>query len=87
MIYHNRILRPSYYVKSIIKDNDYFDHCYDCTYFSYIVKNYIKHFSQFSPFKTNDVYEIMRKIVENIRESTDKDTIKLTNNMIRKNIK
>ena len=49
--YFNRIIRPGYYNKSIIPENDYFDHCYDCTYFSYIIKNYLDKFSKYyNPF-------------------------------------
>jgi len=84
-IYFNRILRPSYYKKSIIQNNNYFDHCYDCTYFSYLIKNYLNKFTLFNPFKTNNILEIMKIITKRILLiSTDK--ISLYNSTIRKNI-
>jgi len=61
-LYFNRILRPSYYRKAIIKNNNYFDHCYDCTYYSYLIKNYLNKFKSFNPFKTNDILSIMKNI-------------------------
>jgi hypothetical protein len=83
--YFNRVLRPSYYNKSIIQDNDYFDHCYDCTHFSYLIRNYINHFTEFNPFKTDNIYEIMREITDTIAKLTI-DKIKICNKMIRNNI-
>ena len=85
MIYHNRILRPSYYVKSIIKDNNYFDHCYDCTYFSYLIKNYINKFKEFSPFKTDNIYNIMKIITDDISK-LHLDKIKADNANIKRNL-
>lgn len=83
--YFNRILRPSYYKKQIIDENDYFDHCYDCTYFSYLIQNYLNKFQDFSPFKTTDIYKIMRHITTFIIQLTN-DKIKQQNNYVRKNI-
>jgi hypothetical protein len=50
MFYFNRVIRPSYH-KSSIKENNMFDHCYDCVYFGYMIKNYI---SKFKIFKKNN---------------------------------
>lgn len=83
--YFNRVLRPSYYNKSIIKDNEYFDHCYDCTYYSYLIRNYLDNFKDFNPFKTVDIYEIMKQITDTISKLTI-DKIKIYNKMIRNNI-
>ena len=83
--YFNRVLRPSFYNKSIIKNNDYFDHCYDCTYYSYLIRNYIDNFKEFNPFKTEDIYEIMKQITDTIAKMTI-DKIKIYNKMIRNNI-
>ena len=83
--YFNRVLRPSYYKKSIIKDNNYFDHCYDCTYFSYLIRNYTDNFKEFNPFKTEDVEKIMRQITNTISKRTV-DRIEMYNKMIRTNI-
>lgn len=47
LFYFNRILRPSYY-KSIIKKHEYLDNCWDCVYFSYLIKTYL------SVFDTNN---------------------------------
>ena len=71
LYYFNRILRPSYYVKSIINNFNYFDHCYDCTYFSYLVKNYLIHFPNFNPFNSTDVFDIMKKITNYISKYTN----------------
>ena len=69
MMYFNRVIRPSFYVKSIIKDNTYFDHCYDCTYFSYLIQNYLKHINNNVSFiKSNDVYDIMKYIIVYIQK-------------------
>jgi hypothetical protein len=83
--YFNRILRPSYYKKQIIPDSEYFDHCYDCTHFSYLIQNYLNKFKTFNPFKTNDVYEIMKNITNYIIRLT-KDKIKQQNDYVHKNI-
>ena len=83
--YFNRVLRPSFYNKSIIKNNDYFDHCYDCTYYSYLIRNYIDNFKEFNPFKTEDIYEIMKQVTDTIAKMTI-DKIKIYNKMIRNNI-
>ena len=85
--YFNRILRPSYYTEQIIKDNNYFDHCYDCTYFSYLIKEYLDKFNKFSKkmFKTNDVLSAMFKIKSKLNELSV-DRIKFINEQIRSNI-
>ena len=84
--YFNRILRPSYYRKALIKTNDYFDHCYDCTYFSYLVQNYLNRIGDNDNiFNTTDVYKIMREITETIAKLS-RDRIADGNNTIRNNI-
>lgn len=82
--YFNRILRPSYYTQSLIETNDYFDHCYDCTYFSHLIKNYKSKFPN-NIFKDNTILETMNKIKERLLHST-MDRIKLSNEHIRHNI-
>jgi predicted RNA methylase len=52
------VLRSSYYIKQIIDDNKIFDHCYDCTYFSYLIKNYLNKF-KYNYQKTDDLLKIM----------------------------
>ena len=66
--YFNRVLRPSYYTEQIIKDNNYFDHCYDCTFFSYIMKEYLDKFDKFSKkiFKSDDVLSAMYVIKDKL---------------------
>jgi hypothetical protein len=83
--YFNRILRPSYYKKAIIPNNKYFDHCYDCTYFSYLISNYLKKFNKFNPFGTTVVFDIMRKITNIITKLTV-DRIWQQNKLIRNNL-
>jgi len=85
LLYFNRVIRPSYHKKSIIHDNSYFDHCYDCTYFSYIIKNYISKFHNFNPFNTNDVFKIMKIITNKISKYTQ-DKIYVHNKHFRNNI-
>jgi hypothetical protein len=86
--YFNRVLRPSYYVEQIIKDNNYFDHCYDCTYFSYLMKEYLDKFKDFSKnvFKSDDVLSAMYVIKDKLVE-LGTDRIKIINDQIRSNIK
>jgi hypothetical protein len=87
LLYFNRVIRPSYYVKSIIKDNDYFDHCYDCTYFSYLIKNYLKHVNKYAPFiENNDIYYIMKYITNYIINIPHKDTLLFHNTNLRKHL-
>ena len=91
LLYFNRIIRPSYH-KSLIKDNNLFDHCYDCTYFGYIIKNYLEKFSDFNPFKTEenkketDISNIMLYIVKYLSKYSQ-NKIEKHNNYIRNNIK
>ena len=87
LYYFNRIIRPSFYKKSIIKDspNNYFDHCYDCTYFSYLIKNYLNHFPNFNPFNSNNVFDIMKKITNYISKYTN-NRIANMNSYIRNNM-
>ena len=91
LLYFNRIIRPSYH-KSLIKDNNLFDHCYDCVYFGYIIKNYIEKFVDFNPFKTNenkketDILNIMTNITDYISKYS-RNKIKMHNKYIRNNIK
>jgi hypothetical protein len=85
MLYFNRVIRPSFHVKSIIKNNNYFDHCYDCTYFSYVIKNYISKFPTFNPFDTTDILNIMKIITSKIKKYTQ-DKIYVYNKYIRNNI-
>ena len=83
--YFNRVLRPGYYTKSIIHDDsNYFDHCYDCTYFSYLMKNYIDKFGKQSPFKSKDILKIMKEITNKIAGMTI-DRIDYFNKLVREN--
>ena len=61
MQYFNRVIRPSYH-KTLFKNNDNFDHCYDCAYFSYFIKNYLSKFSSVSPFQNKNIFSIMKYI-------------------------
>ena len=84
LLYFNRLIRPSYH-KSIIKDNNYFDHCYDCTYFSYVIKNYISKFKNFNSFNTTNILSIMFKITNFLKKFSN-DKIKIHNDFVRNNI-
>uniref|UniRef100_A0A6C0ECM0 Uncharacterized protein n=1 Tax=viral metagenome TaxID=1070528 RepID=A0A6C0ECM0_9ZZZZ len=96
MLYFNRVIRPSYH-KTLFKENYYFDHCYDCTYFSYIIKNYLSKFSNVNPFsnqkhkgstnnkKSKDIFSIM-KYITNYLCKHSQDKIKSHNNYVRNNI-
>ncbi len=84
-VYFNRILRPSYYTKKIIPEDRYFDNCYDCTYFSYLIQNYMNKFAKFNPFKSQSVIQIMKHIVGSITKLT-LDRIGYQNSLIRRNI-
>ena len=87
--YFNRVLRPSFYSKQIIEDNDYFDHCYDCTFFSYLIKEYLDKFDEFKKNifdTTNDVLSAMFIIKDKLAE-LGVDRIKIINDQIRVNIK
>ena len=85
LYYFNRVLRPSYYVKSIINNNNYFDHCYDCTYFSYLIKNYLNIFPNFNPFNTDNIFDIMKKIT-NLISKHSSNKIAIINSYIKNNI-
>lgn len=85
MFYFNRIIRPSYHLKSIINENNYFDHCYDCTYFSYLIRNYLNKFPKFNPFETTDIFTIMMKITNLISKYTS-NKILICNSYIRNNL-
>jgi hypothetical protein len=65
MFYFNRVLRPAYY--KILADNKHMDHCWDCAYFSYIVKNYIINFPNMNPYK--DVNNFISKIIDIIAQT------------------
>ena len=86
--YFNRVLRPSFYKQQIIKDNNYFDHCYDCTFFSHLVKNYLTKFDKFykNVFNSNDVLNVMF-VIKNKLNELSVDRIKFINDQIRSNIK
>ena len=85
LLYFNRIIRPSYFVKSIISDNNYFDHCYDCTYFSYLIQNYITKFSEFNPYKSSNVFDIMKKMTNYIARKRN-NKIANMNNYVKTNL-
>jgi len=86
-LYFNRVLRPSYYTKSIIKNNEYFDHCYDCTYYSYLIKNYLKKFHKFNPFDTEDITEIMIIIMNKIvKLSKYRNKLIINNSILKRNL-
>jgi hypothetical protein len=87
MAYFNRILRPSYY-KSIIPANNYFDHCYDCTYYSKLINKYIKKYDNVDPFNitgSNKLLKTMKYITEYISKKT-LDKIDIHNKYTRGNI-
>lgn len=71
MFYFNRVIRPSFY-KTLYKtsdENNYMDHCWDCSYFSYIVNNYITNFPTINPYKKYDISEFINKIIEIISKT------------------
>jgi len=84
LYYFNRVIRPSYH-KSVIDDNNLFDHCYDCVYFGYIIKNYISKFKVFNPYKNKDIFSIMVEIT-NILSEYSQNKIKSLNSYIKHNI-
>jgi len=84
MQYFNRVIRPSYH-KTLFKNNNYFDHCYDCTYFSYFIKNYLSKFSSVCPFPKKDILGIMKYITYFLGKYSQ-DKIKFHNNIFRNNI-
>ena len=69
-VYFNRILSPSYYTKKIIPEDRYFDNCYDCTYFSYLIQNYLNKFAKVNPYKKQSVLQIMKQIIGTISKMT-----------------
>ena len=85
LFYFNRILRPSYYSKSLINNNMYFDHCYDCTYFAYIIQDYLKKFKHFNFFKTSNLQEIMKFLTQQISKYT-MNKIAVHNQYVRNNL-
>ena len=87
LFYFNRIKRPRLYPSIINLDKtDLFDHCFDCTYFSYLIKNYIKHFSKFNYFKSKDILYIMNEIIKFL-ETFSNNKIRKINNQIFKELK
>jgi hypothetical protein len=74
-VYFNRVIRPAFYVKSLIEENNMFDHCYDCTYFSYLIKNYLNRFPNFNPFNVTDVYLIMKILVNKLSKHSQNKII------------
>jgi hypothetical protein len=66
MFYFNRVLRPAYY--KTFANNKHMDHCWDCAYFSYIVKNYIINFPNVNPYST-DVSDFISKIIDIIAQT------------------
>jgi len=86
MMYFNRVIRPSFHKKSIIENNKYFDHCYDCTYFSYIIKSYLNLFPEQNPFDTSDVFEVMMKI-RNFLKKYSQDKISYLSTIMKNNYK
>ena len=79
MYYFNRVLRPSYYPTII--NHKYLDHCFDCTYFTYLMKNYITHFDS----ETKDVSYLCNKIMNTLDKKTS-NKIKMKTKYIQKNI-
>ena len=86
--YFNRIMRPAYYKTKLIKDNTFFDHCYDCTFFGNLMENYLDKFKKFSKnvFKNDNVLDSMFEVKRKLNEQCA-DRIKIINNQIRSNIK
>jgi hypothetical protein len=74
MLYFNRVLRPSHY-NALIVDHPYLDHCWDCVYSTYLIKNYIINFPTFNPYKNVEVKEFMNNII-NIIGKTNINRIK-----------
>ncbi len=83
--YFNRVLRPSLYTQKIIPNQMYFDKCYDCTYFSHLIKTYTSKFAKSNPWSKKEIIEIMREITQTISKLT-LDRIEYQNKLIRKNI-
>ena len=90
LFYFNRVIRPAFH-KSLIKNNDLFDHCYDCTYFGYVIKNYLTKFASVNPFKDKkgnkdtDILNIMKYIC-NFTSKYSQNKIELQNSYVRNNI-
>lgn len=72
LFYFNRILRCSSY-KSLIKNHEYLDTCWDCVYFSYIIKNYLTIYNIDTSVEDycNQIINIISKTcINKIREKT-----------------
>lgn len=84
LLYFNRVIRPAYYKNKIA--NNYFDHCYDCTYFYKIIKYYMHKFKYFKWNEDKTIYDIMKLITNTISKLTI-DKIAFSNIYVRNNIK
>ena len=85
MFYFNQAMRPCYY-KSIIKRHAYMDHCWDCVYYSYLVKNYISAFPQFNKLYGNmDITNLINNIIK-IISSSNINRLEVKTSLIKKRI-
>jgi hypothetical protein len=80
LFYFNRILRSSSY-KPLIKNHEYLDTCWDCVYFSYIIKNYLIIYNidtSVEDYCNQIIDTITKKCINRIREKTKyvKDLLK-----------
>jgi hypothetical protein len=87
LFYHNRIMRPGYY-PSLISNHKYLDHCFDCTYFTYLIKNYIDNFDNISKKENkNDKIKYMCDNILHKLEKYNKDKLKIKTIEIKNNMK
>ncbi len=80
LFYFNRILRCSSY-KPLIKNHEYLDTCWDCVYFSYIIKNYLTIYNietSVEDYCNQIIDTIIKKCINRIREKT-----KYLNNLLK----
>jgi hypothetical protein len=95
-LYFNRLVRPCYYKTKYTIDNNYFDHCYDCTYYYFLLKKYLKKYEKFNYFsnfnKKNDSSSLSDSTIKMMKMITNKiskktiDKIAYMNSYIRHNL-
>jgi len=72
LFYFNRVLRCSSY-KPLIKNHEYLDTCWDCVYFSYIIKNYLTIYNidtSVEDYCNQIIDTISKKCINKIKEKT-----------------
>lgn len=72
LFYFNRVLRSSSY-KPLIKNHEYLDTCWDCVYFSYIIKNYLTIYNidtSVEDYCNQIINTISRTCINKIKEKT-----------------